>query len=346
MNKVQMEKLKTKHMDNTTIGFPYHVISKYTEEEEDMVKTLRENLNLGKHESDQVFFESMRVMLIRNSVLYDRDSDVEIKLVNGDTGIIVEFDYPPKPIESVFPSKSESALNALHVRYAGKLFKKTRFPVVRFDRFPDYTFQILPSSWKRQEINPSDGEMVIRIEVDAVPLIPSWAITSHRCQGATISNIPITINADCMEFCEGSFYVSFSRGREFEQISIINYKGYRQNKDAYGFYKGILKLEDPREYKMISNEEDLVLRFGEKKKSSQTSLSVNNKQESTINIEGDVNISEQPIISEQPKADIRTTWETVILPNVNTAFSDIEQFETMCNLMKQWMKTTRKKLKH
>lgn len=352
MNKVQMEKLETKHMDNTTIGFPYHIISKYIEEEEDMVKTLRENLNLGKHESDQVFFESMRVMLIRNSVLYDRDSDVEIKLVNGDTGIIVEFDYPPKPVESAFPSKRDSTLNALHVRYTGKQFKKTRFPIVRFDRFPDYTFQILPSSWKRQEINPSDGEMVIRIEVDAVPLIPSWAITSHRCQGATISNIPITINADCMEFCEGSFYVAFSRGREFEQISIINYKGYRQNKDAYEFYKGILKLEDPREYKMISNEEDLVLRFGEKKTSSQPTLSVNDKEESTINIEGgsvkagqSISTEQRPI-SEQPKVDIRTTWETTILPNVNTAFSDIQQFETMCNLMKQWMKTTRKKLKN
>jgi ATP-dependent DNA helicase PIF1 len=215
INKVQMEKLQHQHEDDVVHSFPYFVISKYKEDEEDMIKNLRENLNIRKHETNQVFLKNMRVMLIRNSILYDRDSEIEIKLINGDTGIITDFDYPPSPSGSVFPSKAESMLNALHVRYTGKDFKRTRFPIVKFDRFPDYTFQILPTSWKRQEINPSDGEVVIRVEVDAIPLIPSWAITSHRCQGSTISNIPITINAKHMEYCDGSFYVSFSRGRDF-----------------------------------------------------------------------------------------------------------------------------------
>lgn len=371
MNKVQMEKLLSNQSDNVYIDFPYHVLSKYKEDEEDMVKNLRENLNLGKHEASQVLLDNMRVMLIRNSILYDYDSSVEIKLVNGDTGIVVGFAFPPKPIETAFPSKIDSILNTMHVRYSGKPFKKTRFPIVKFDRFPDFKFQILPSTWKRQEINPSDGEMVIRIEVDAVPLIPSWAITSHRCQGATISNIPITINADCMEFCEGSFYVAFSRGREFEQISIINYKGHRQNKDAYGFYKGFLILECPREYKMMSNEEDLIMRFGEKKKKKSEQDKKPNLLSTITTKESDFNMTshtssnhtssmtvgdpmkptespiptEPPIPTESQIPNVYSVWENSILPHANTISTDLQQFDIACKLMKQWMKTTRKKLK-
>jgi ATP-dependent exoDNAse (exonuclease V) alpha subunit len=211
INTTHMEKLERNGVEKHKYKFPYMVTSKHKEDEEELAKMVRENLNMGTESSHQVLFKGMRVMLVRNTVIDDT------KLVNGDTGTIVDFDFPPPPEPAVAgspPTLTQTIINNLHARYQEKGFDITRFPVVRFDRFHKHDFQILPTSWGRQEINPEDGEMIIRVETDAVPLIAAWAITSHRCQGSTIADIPITINADCMQFCEGSFYVAVSRCRK------------------------------------------------------------------------------------------------------------------------------------
>jgi hypothetical protein len=272
INKTQLDRLKQSGAERHQYKFPYMVSSKYKEEEEDMTKMIRENLNMGYDSTCQLLVTDMRVMLVRNSTLipYSKkktnsfETCIETKLVNGDTGTIIGFDFPPPPVEvpdGEKQSMARNAINALHARYQGKGFDTTAFPLIRFDRFPHKIFQVLPTSWGRQQINSEDGEMVIRVEIDAIPLIAAWAITSHRCQGSTIADIPVTINADCMQFCEGSFYVAFSRCKQFEQLSIINYKGYCQSKEAYGFYQGFLTLPSPRKYQIASNLEEIQRRL-------------------------------------------------------------------------------------
>lgn len=260
INKMQLKKLMQKHVDHHAYKFPYLVKAKTKEDEEDVTKMIRENLNMGTESHQQSILKGMRVMLVRNTLVDD------VQLANGDTGVVVGFECPPPPVP-VNPgggtplTLSQIANNSMHAQCNDRGFADTPFPLVQFDRIPGREFLIIPANWGRQQINPEDGEMVIRVEIYAVPLIAAWAITSHRCQGTTIADIPVTIDADCMQFCEGSFYVAVSRCRKFEQLSIINYKGYCQSKDAHGFYQGFLTLPSPRQYQPSVNLDTLNQRM-------------------------------------------------------------------------------------
>jgi len=281
INSKEIEKLKKTSQKAHKYKFPYHVTSRKKEEEEEMIKMVKESLNLSHDGMEQHFLEGMRVMLTRNTTIED------VKLVNGDTGTIVGFEVPP-PMEEVkvaFGAKpvtqslTQLIINNQHTKYAGKIpaFAKTKFPIIQFDRFEEDEFQILPASYGRQEVHKETGEMFTRVEVDGIPLIPAWAITSHRSQGSTIAeNIPVHINADCMQFCEGSFYVSISRCRSFDQLTITNYKGYRQSKEAAAYYKNLLALPQAKIYNMSTSSNSTMMleafKTPEEKKQSEKNL--------------------------------------------------------------------------
>lgn len=55
--------------------------------------------------------------------------------------------------------------------------------------------------------------------------------------------------------------------------------------------------------------------------------------------------TEPPIPTESQIPNVYSVWENSILPHANTISTDLQQFDIACKLMKQWMKTTRKKLK-
>ena len=198
-----------------------------THEREDYVKDVRENLNLSRNDTHQTILGGMRVMLVRNMTIDGR------YFANGSIGTVVGFGLPP-------PGQNS--------RYADMdSFPKTRFPVVEFDScINEPPCTIFPASWGRQEI--FDGKIRTKIEVDAIPLIPAWAITSHRAQGSTIDDIPVHIHADCMNFAEGSFYVAISRCRTFEQLSIGSFTGFKQNRQAAEFYEGLFTATVPKTY--------------------------------------------------------------------------------------------------
>ena len=197
--------------------------------------------------------------------------------------------------------------------------------LVKFDRLPQRECLILPSNWGRQEINPDDGEMVIRVEIHAVPLIAAWAITSHRCQGTTIADIPITINADCMQFCEGSFYVAVSRCKAFEQLSIINYKGYCQSKIAYGFYQGFLTLPPPRQYQPANNLETLNERLPTSERTPSDPVSSPVPSRPLSNPVSPLVLSCPLVVPQFPTVtDMKENWETHILPQ-------LREFQTHCS---------------
>jgi hypothetical protein len=302
---------------------------------------IRENLNMGTESNQQTILKGMRVMLVRNTLVDD------VQLTNGDTGVVVGFDFPPAPVP-VIPggtplTLSQIANNSMHAKCGrgdgqyhtsgDRGFAHTKFPLVQFDRIPGSEFLIIPNNWGRQEINPEDGEMVIRVEIYAVPLIAAWAITSHRCQGTTIADIPVTINADCMQFCEGSFYVAISRCKKFEQLSIINFKGYCQSKDAYGFYQGFLTLPSPRKYQSAGNLDTLNQRM-QKQSDSEPSPSPSTQLPSS-----------QPLKIQDGKtvSDMETHWNTSILPQLvlfeqHYIISDSSRFE-LRRLIDAWTST-------
>lgn len=326
INKMQLEKIMQKHVEKHSYKFPYLIQSKTKEDEEDVVKMIRENLNMGMESNQQTILKGMRVMLVRNTSVDD------VQLANGDTGVVVGFGFPPAVV-SVNPggtplTLSQIANNSMHAKCGG--FACTRFPLVKFDRIPDSEFLIIPNNWGRQEINPEDGEMVIRVEIYAVPLIAAWAITSHRCQGTTIADIPVTINADCMQFCEGSFYVAISRCKKFEQLSIINFKGYCQSKDAYGFYQGFLTLPSPRKYQSAGNLDTLNQRMQKQSDSDSEPLPSTAQLPSTKPCGKTV-------------SDMETHWNTSILPQLvlferHYITSDSSRFE-LRRLIDAWTST-------
>lgn len=230
INQRCMDKLaRDKENERHTYEFPYFVEGKMKEDKDEMVKLVREALNLTYETTKHTFYENMRVMLIRNSIID------KTYLVNGDTGTIVGFSPPREFDISQKP-------------YGSTTFSDSEFPIVRFDRFPTRTFQIIPASWERKELLPK-GEVIKRVEVHAVPLIPAWSITAHRAQGSTIADINVHINADMMQITPGAFYVAMSRCRDFKQLFITNFKGYKQSREAIGFYKQLVSFPDPMAYK-------------------------------------------------------------------------------------------------
>ena len=55
------------------------------------------------------------------------------------------------------------------------------------------------------------------------PLTLAWAVTIHRCQGLTLSEIVIDMTPAKGKFKPGQAYVAFSRVRTLEKLHIINY---------------------------------------------------------------------------------------------------------------------------
>ena len=55
------------------------------------------------------------------------------------------------------------------------------------------------------------------------PLTPAWAVTIHKCQGLTLSEIVIDMTPTKGKFKPGEAYVAFSRVRTLQKLHIINY---------------------------------------------------------------------------------------------------------------------------
>lgn len=328
------ELLQQDDQENNEYSFPYYVMSKDATENEDMIKIVGENLGLVKSQNKQVFVKGMRVMSVRNFRNLDG-----LKIVNGDTGTIVGFCKPPSTtttntttngaVNSIDSSDSFSNIGEYktHVSYlryeeSNPEFFSTLFPLVQFDRFKDQVC-VLPVTWSRQELHKQTGEVMIKIEIDAVPLIPAWAITSHRAQGTTIANIPIQINADCMNFAEGGFYVAISRCRKQEQLFITNYKGYRQSKDAIEFYENRIKLEKAKVYDnqvmnlLLYNENF----FNQCKEMKREVIEEDKKQE-TKTIQSHTGINNTTPLKNQNQNHVRKTPETL------TSFFIIDSLKT------------------
>jgi len=84
------------------------------------------------------------------------------------------------------------------------------------------------------------GESVISRR--QVPLILAWALTIHKCQGATLTNV-ITDLSDIFGYAQG--YVTLSRIRSLDGLFIvsINYSKIRCNPKVKKYYKQLAEIK-------------------------------------------------------------------------------------------------------
>jgi ATP-dependent DNA helicase PIF1 len=97
--------------------------------------------------------------------------------------------------------------------------------------FKDYTapIPINPVSWESDEI---DG-----LKREQIPLILAYAITIHKCQGATLDSALVDIGQSTFEM--GQAYVALSRVRSLDSLYIydLDPSAFRAHPKVLEFYK-------------------------------------------------------------------------------------------------------------
>ena len=66
-----------------------------------------------------------------------------------------------------------------------------------------------------------ESESIEGLSIEQVPLILSWAITTHKSQGITLERALIDAGSDNFEY--GQIYVALSRVKRLEGIYLINF---------------------------------------------------------------------------------------------------------------------------
>lgn len=134
-------------------------------------------------------------LVVGTQVMLLKNKDVEQGLVNGSRGVILKFDG-------------------------------SGYPTVVFDN--GIQMIVAPESFEME----SGVNMLIRKQL---PLTAAWALTIHKCQGATLSNV-ITDLSDV--FGHSQVYVTLSRVRSLEGLFIvgINYNKITCNPKVKKYY--------------------------------------------------------------------------------------------------------------
>lgn len=100
----------------------------------------------------------------------------------------------------------------------------------------------------RKDFEVDDGNvMLVRKQL---PLILAWAMTIHKCQGATLSNVITDLSK---VFCNAQIYVTLSRVKTLEGLYLqgINYGGVKCNPKVRKYYKS---LDGPKDLEKICSD--------------------------------------------------------------------------------------------
>jgi energy-coupling factor transporter ATP-binding protein EcfA2 len=257
---------------SVTYPFPLLQVKNEVKSYENVFANVCDTLHMAKDSKHQTFKPQMKVMVVRN-VRYGQRKPI---LVNGDTGIIVCFQQLPEKLHCYLPE----GVNP-----------KQLFPVVAIDRYGGIERSPVQDAhqgqvWQcRQGMNTREGSAAIilpakwektRLEfnhqarsysetclssVTALPLIACWAITAHKLQGQTLSQVTLHIDAQNMNWQKGTFYVAISRARQESQVYLENYKGYAQHELAKMFYYGQYQLPPAQVYADLASGEDRLEKY-------------------------------------------------------------------------------------
>lgn len=257
-NQQKMNELTTSM--SRTYSFPLSKISVETIVYDQLMKNVQESLHLTDQDKTQTFKLNMRVMITRNIRLQG-----ETLAINGDTGTVVAFHTPMGGRDSypiVYVDRYKHLGPPQPDQYAG--FSISEQPIWKIGAM----LMVVPCEWKRVTLNVNQAEQTMEetvlANISAFPLIPAWAITAHKAQGATIANIDVRIDASDMDWQIGTFYVALSRAKSPEQVSLIHFTGFRQHRLPPAFYQGQYQMALPKTYvvPVVSEQERLDQLFG------------------------------------------------------------------------------------
>ena len=107
-------------------------------------------------------------------------------------------------------------------------FAPSGYPLVLF-KGCDKAIEIGPQSWESDEV---EG-----LKRSQIPLILAYAVTIHKCQGATLDSALIDIG--CSTFETGQAYVALSRVKSLDSLYIFDLEpeAFKANKKVLAFYQ-------------------------------------------------------------------------------------------------------------
>ncbi len=136
------------------------------------------------------------------SVLLCFNMNQEFGLFNGARGTIIKFvDLSPKEKEEGEKKKESNKTEKPKRVFPMVLFDNGQKRIIREHTWSQYDKKTLLSSFTQ------------------IPLILSYAITTHKSQGLTLDAALVDVNT----FCTGQFYVGASRARTFEGLFLTNF---------------------------------------------------------------------------------------------------------------------------
>ena len=146
-------------------------------------------------------FENELAISIGCQVMCISNLDPSIKLVNGSQGVIIDFEYSVE--------------------------ENDYFPLVQFE-YIEKPIQIKRNSWY---VESND-----HYTIQQLPLILSWAITTHKSQGLSIEKALIDIGNNIFEY--GQTYVALSRVKSLSGLYLtkVNTKKIKAHPKVLRFY--------------------------------------------------------------------------------------------------------------
>tara|TARA_Y100000816_G_C26100900_1_gene583377 strand:- start:274 stop:1608 length:1335 start_codon:yes stop_codon:yes gene_type:complete len=201
VNKEEIDKLTTKK---------YYYPCKYYCDKEEIV-----NLNQckDKHMKTEIeytmthsIFEKELTICEGSQVMCIYNMDQENNIVNGSQGIVKSFTYDPD--------------------------KNRHYPIVKFDNVE------LPVTVKEHEWFLDSKN---KYSIQQIPLVLSWAITTHKSQGLSIEKALIDIGSNIFEY--GQTYVALSRVKSLEGLYLtkVNPSKIKAHPRVVEFYKQFKK---------------------------------------------------------------------------------------------------------
>lgn len=147
---------------------------------------------------NSTYVDEKLTLAIGAQVMLIKNLDFEKQLINGSRGTVIKFD-------------------------------KSGYPIVLFDHGVQVTIQ--PEKFEKE----MDRVVLSRKQI---PLILAWALTIHKCQGATLTNVITDLS---QVFDEAQVYVTLSRARTLEGLFILglDYRRIKCNPRVKEYYKSI-----------------------------------------------------------------------------------------------------------
>lgn len=197
LNKDELMKLKDKKYIYNSQV--YHNNTKITNIDVIKEKALKTEIEYVKKNS---MFEDELVLCKGCQVMCISNIDQERNLVNGSQGIVLDFEYNPE--------------------------KNNYYPLIKFDNIKE-PILLDEHSWF---IESND-----HYTIHQLPIILSWAITTHKSQGLSIEKALIDIGSSIFEY--GQTYVALSRVKSLDGLYLtkVNVKKIRAHPEVVNFYK-------------------------------------------------------------------------------------------------------------